>query len=533
MPAAPSKPVLGALYALRQQPERVSWLGEVPDFTEGAQLLARHAAALFGPPPMARPVRIMVTMPSEAAADYALVRKLLQRGMDCMRINCAHDDEAAWMLMVEHLERARLEIGRPCAVQMDLGGPKIRTGEIEPGPAVLKVKPVRDRLGAVVRPAVLGLVAVGAATAVVGIDVAVPVDRVPAAAPGDRLWFEDARGRRRSMRVRHTAPGVLVVDVDRTAYILPGTRIQGVEAGPHCTVADLLPTPGQIILRRGDVLRLLRRPGPGRAAATDAAGRSLSLAEIGVTDPAIFDDLEPGHHVWLDDGKIGAVVRSVHADGADVEVVMAAAGGSSLKAGKGVNLPDTVVTLPALTAVDLQHLDFVACHADLVGYSFVRSVDDVARLQAELAKRQAARLGIVLKIETRQAFDHLPQLLLAALRSERAGVMIARGDLAVECGFERMAEVQEEILWLCEAAHVPVIWATQVLESLAKTGTPTRAEVTDAAMAERAECVMLNKGPYVADAVQVLDDILQRLHAHQSKKRPMLRSLRIASLSPA
>ena len=119
------------------------------------------------------------------------------------------------------------------------------------------------------------------------------------------------------------------------------------------------------------------------------------------------------------------------------------------------------------------------------------------------------------------------------MRSERAGVMIARGDLAVECGYERMAEVQEEILWLCEAAHAPVIWATQVLKSLAKTGTPTRAEVTDAAMAEQAECVLLNKGPYVADAVQVLDDILQRMHAHQSKKRPLLRSLRVASLSPA
>jgi hypothetical protein len=76
----------------------------------------------------------------------------------------------------------------------------------------------------------------------------------------------------------------------------------------------------------------------------------------------------------------------------------------------------------------------------------------------------------------------------------RFGVMIAHGDLAVECGFERMAEVQEEILWICEAAHTPVIWATQVLESLAKTGMPSRAEVTDAAMSERAECVMLNKG---------------------------------------
>lgn len=114
------------------------------------------------------------------------------------------------------------------------------------------------------------------------------------------------------------------------------------------------------------------------------------------------------------------------------------------------------------------------------------------------------------------------------MRSPAAGIMIARGDLAIECGWERMAEVQEEILWICEAAHMPVIWATQVLENLAKNGLPSRAEITDAAMGERAECVMLNKGPYIVDAVRVLDDILQRMENHQSKKRSMLRHLRLA-----
>ena len=88
------------------------------------------------------------------------------------------------------------------------------------------------------------------------------------------------------------------------------------------------------------------------------------------------------------------------------------------------------------------------------------------------------------------------------MRRPTVGVMIARGDLAVEVGFERMAEVQEEIMWICEAAHVPVIWATQVLETLAHTGRPSRAEVTDAAMSGRAECVMLNKGPYIAEAIR-------------------------------
>jgi pyruvate kinase len=142
-----------------------------------------------------------------------------------------------------------------------------------------------------------------------------------------------------------------------------------------------------------------------------------------------------------------------------------------------------------------------------------------------LGGRQPA---IVLKIETRLGFENLPDMLLTAMRSPSCGVMIARGDLAVECGFERLAEVQEEILWICEAAHVPVIWATQVLETLAQEGMPSRAEITDAAMGRRAECVMLNKGPYVVSAVRVLDDILRRMQAHQAKKRAKLRKLRLA-----
>ena len=124
----------------------------------------------------------------------------------------------------------------------------------------------------------------------------------------------------------------------------------------------------------------------------------------------------------------------------------------------------------------------------------------------------------MLKIETRRAFERLPQLLLIAMRRQRVGVMIARGDLAVEVGYERLAELQEEILWLCEAAHLPVIWATQVLEQLAKSGLPSRAEISDAAMGERAECVMLNKGPHIEEAVVVLHDILCRMADHHYRR---------------
>jgi pyruvate kinase len=161
----------------------------------------------------------------------------------------------------------------------------------------------------------------------------------------------------------------------------------------------------------------------------------------------------------------------------------------------------------------------------MVGLSFVRQPRDVRALQARLAKLERPEIGIVLKVETRAAFERLPELLFAAMTSPRVGVMIARGDLAVECGYERLAEVQEEVLWLAEAAHLPVIWATQVLETLAKTGRPSRAEITDAAMAERAECVMLNKGPFIAEAIAALDSILTRMQGHQHKKRAMLRRL--------
>jgi pyruvate kinase len=161
----------------------------------------------------------------------------------------------------------------------------------------------------------------------------------------------------------------------------------------------------------------------------------------------------------------------------------------------------------------------------MLSLSFLRNGDDVDVARRELALLDARELGVVLKIETQAGFAHLPEILLHAMRSPAVGVMIARGDLAIEVGYARLAEVQEEILWLAESAHLPVVWATEVLDRLATTGRPSRAEVTDAAMAQRAECVMLNKGPYVVDAVTQLDDILRRMARHQRKTVPLLRPL--------
>ena len=164
-------------------------------------------------------------------------------------------------------------------------------------------------------------------------------------------------------------------------------------------------------------------------------------------------------------------------------------------------------------------------HADLVGFSFVETLADMEKLMSELAKRNASELPIIAKIETNLAVKNLPDIILGTIGRHNLGIMIARGDLAVELGSARLAEIQEELLWLCEAAHVPVIWATQVLESITKKGTRSRPEFTDAAMAVRAECVMLNKGPYILDAIEALVSVMVRMHEHQRKKFSRLRAL--------
>jgi pyruvate kinase len=237
-----------------------------------------------------------------------------------------------------------------------------------------------------------------------------------------------------------------------------------------------------------------------------------------------------GQRIFFDDGKIAGVIKEVAADRLDIGILQVRGGRARLGDEKGINLPDSHLAMPALTAGDREDMAFAVKHADMLAMSFVQRPEDIGQLVGELDRLGKPALGVVLKIETQRAFAELPALLLEAMKHYPVAVMVARGDLGVEVGFERLAEVQEEILWLCEAAHVPVIWATQVLESLSKGGMPSRAEVTDAAFGERAECVMLNKGPYIVQTLQFLCDVLNRMETHQQKKTALLRRLGVSDL---
>lgn len=422
--------------------------------------------------------------------------------------------------MATNVRSAAAAAGRPCLVAMDLGGPKLRTGPLQPGPQVVRLRPSRDARGQVVAAA-RGWLTSGrrpAGPPEPGL-ITVPVDGdwLARRAEGDELRLRDTRGSKRRLLLAAAAPGGFVVTTEKTTYLGTGTLLA---AGPGdaAEVGELPAVEQSIRLTAGDVLTLTRDCSPAPVEDDEAP-------RIGCTLPEVFDTAEAGERIFFDDGKIGGNVVAVHADSLDVHIDHPPRGTAKLHAGRGINVPDTDLVISALTDKDLQDLATVVELADFVQLSFVRDPADVIRLFGELSRLGDADLGVVLKIETREGFERLPQLILTAMRRRRVGVMIARGDLAVECGYERMAEVQEETLWLCEAAHVPVIWATQVLEQLAKTGLPSRAEISDAAMAERAECVMLNKGPYITDAVAALDDILGRMAGHEYKKSPLLRSL--------
>jgi pyruvate kinase len=290
-------------------------------------------------------------------------------------------------------------------------------------------------------------------------------------------------------------------------------------AGPKLRTRKVITPRGRDVLHIGDEILLVRDKA--------AAGIEDVPFRTRCTLRNAFDRLKVGDPISIDDGRLkGTIMRETEA-GLVARMEEGRLKGLKLKPDKGLNFPGVDLGLDPLTEQDRLDLDFILRHADMVGYSFVETAEDVAYLQDELVRRSPdwQRLALIAKIETPHAVRNLPEIIVQGAALQPLGVMIARGDLAVEMGFLRVAEMQEEILWICEAAHIPAIWATQVLEDLVKTGLPSRGEMTDAAMSSRAECVMLNKGENIVAGVDALNHLLCRMGEHQLKKTPRLRAL--------
>ena len=525
--------VLNNLYLLGgQHPEHGETASPQDAFEAGSRRLETNTVRLFGETPENRRTHIMVTMPAEAATDYLLVHRLLTSGMNCMRINCSHDDPETWAGMIRHLRDAERATGQPCRILMDLGGPKLRTGPMELLPAIVKIRPVRNAQGHVLRHARIWLtknLQSCSESAAADACIAVDEDWLAKCQAGDLLLLRDARDSSRKWRIREVTGDGCWAECNKTSYVENGTVLRRRGYEDRTTVRSLPRKQNVIHVRNDDVLLIVNSDEPGQPALRDDNGDLLSPGKVSLPVPEVYRDTHRGETVCFDDGRISGIIEKKSPGRLQVRITHTRKPLEQLASGKGVNFPDTQLSLPALCDKDLDALEFATRHADMVGLSFANRPEDVRDLHERLLAMGCEDVAVVLKIETRWGFARLPSLILEAMKFPACGVMIARGDLAVECGFKRLAEVQEEMLWICEAAHVPVIWATQVLEGLTKRGHASRAEITDAATSQAAECVMLNKGPHIAEAVRTLDDILRRMQDHQCKKQSMLRKLNIAS----
>ena len=492
------------------------------------KLLRKNTKSIFGYRSKKRKTRIMVTLPTTAAVDKDFVQKLVKAGMNCARINCAHDDIDTWARMMNHVREASRVQQRKVKIAMDLAGPKLRTGSMVPGPKITHIKPQRDDLGNITQPAEVWIAPYGVwpppehnQAPILRIDESV----FAKLKRGSEFIFTDTRDKKITIVIdRKDGKGVWGT-CNKSAYVETGTPFvhkRYKQSGKEVSrVGELLPKQQFINLFTGDTLVLHKDPRHGENAKFDDQGQLIEPAHISCTLPQAIDAMQVGEPIFFDDGKIEGIVELKNEESITIKIEQAKDRGSKLRADKGINLPDTNLNISGLTEKDHQDLKFVATQADVINYSFVNSKNDVKQLQAELIKSNS-NCGIVLKIETQEAFKKLPSILLTAMRSYPIGVMIARGDLAIEIGWKNFPTIQQEIMRMCGAAHIPDVWATQVLESLAKKGTPSRAEITDAAMAQQAACVMLNKGYYIHKAVKMLDKILRRMERFQQKNATVL-----------
>lgn len=494
------------------------------------KILNKNTKLLFGFKSKKRRTRIMVTLPDTAADDPKFVKRMLKTGMNSARINCAHDDADVWKKMIDHLTEARAKLGKSCKIMMDLGGPKLRTGPMEQGPKVIHIRPERNDLGKVVNPSRIWIAPPDILPPDDSADAILPIDEIlfRKIKRGNTITFTDSRGKKCNISVtRKEGLGKWGLCSD-SAYVTTGTEMElhrQKQSGKETIVAgEILPLEQHLRLKTGDILMLNRAPKPGRNAIYGETGNLLEPAFVSCTLPDIFQNVKTGEPIFFDDGKIEGRIEEQNENYLKIRITYARDLGSKLKADKGINLPESNLHVSGLTEKDKKDMEFVVKHADAVNFSFVNSAADVQEL-FDVMEELNRNVGVILKIETQKGFRNLPKILLKAMQTFPIGVMIARGDLAIETGWKNFATIQEEILRICESAHIPDIWATQVLENLAKKGVPSRAEITDASMAQRAECVMLNKGYYIEKAVKLLDRILIKMQRYQKKKDTILPKL--------
>ncbi|MEB3751213.1 pyruvate kinase [Geobacillus icigianus] len=485
--------------------------------TRAHELIRQRAAAVLGSSSSDRPTRIMVTMDAAWVDEPGLIERLLLCGMDIARINCAYSSPDTWealIAIIRQTERMLAPQGRRCRIYMDLPGPKVRIDRlaVQDGPMKLTVKENQYGESAESLTGLLSFSAVPPLSSLpreVSFVWKLTADDEETVAEGDELLFTDVRGKKRSLQVmRSIAPSCFVVRLFQTAYVQSGMKLR--RGSTSFTLSSALCLPKRALVTAGTPLHIYFHEAALFSSSSDHG------VKLTTTLPKAWRNVRTGDRLYFNDGRITARVVKVGEGHVEAKVIADGGKRKAIKQGTGIHLPDSFchLAVPPLTDRDLEWLPFIAKWADIVGLSFVQAPHDVRKLHGLLAEQGAGSLPVIAKIETRAALHQFVRILLEGLKLPAFGVMIARGDLALEIGFEHLAAMQCEMLSLCRAAHIPVIWATQVLEQMAKKGVPSRPELSDVFLGKQAQCIMLNKGAHIAEAVRLLAFLLANEDSH-------------------
>jgi len=470
---------------------------------------------------------IMVTLPSNAADEGGkLIHELANAGVNAFRINTAHDDAPVWRAMADvivQVNATRNEANK-IKIFVDLAGPKIRTGSIR------KVE-IPVTVGSNKTTKELYIFASSDMKTLPEQTDPLTLKTEPAHIVVEKKFYKklkknatvkvkDGKKKKATITILELHNDYARASIDKKVHLDKSIKLYTDEAESAILNIEMQPEP--IRLFQGDILNITEEDVLGHAAIRDKDMNVIEPALISSSFSGVFEHVKVGDRIFIDDGKIGLEVIGKKEKLLTCRVTRAKVKGILLKEGKGINFPDTIIKTAALTQADKTNALAVMDFADALSISFCQNAEDVRDLQKLLKEHSREDIAIVTKIETKAGVVNMPEILVALLNWQKSGVMIARGDLAIEAGFENLAHMQEALLDICNAAHTPVIWATQVLESLMKYDLPSRAEITDAAMAGRAECVMLNKGAFVTDTISVLTHILDDMHQVLMKNRQLL-----------
>jgi len=462
--------------------------------------------------------KVMVTLPSEAKDSPQLIADLMANGTSVFRINTAHDDANAWNTMARYIQQENKKQNRNAKIYVDLAGPKNRTGSIKKvfnpfkigswrEPEFVEILPFSNKEAFTQKAQISTLV--------------VSDEFFNICKDASKLKIDDFD--RETIQHYHIVKedGKIFINADKKITIFKNTtlKVSNKHLKSRSNLYNFWLEPEEIRVFKDDLVIITNQDIEG-SKEFDYNDKEYA-GIIGTTNKEVFHFIKVDDEIFIDDGKIGLSIVEKNDLGVVCKVLLAKENGTVIKEEKGINFPNTDLDISAITDVDEKNFEDIVDFADIIGLSFAQTDTDIKKLQNMLTKKGKTSTAIAPKIETKTALENLPKILRQLLLWDNYALMIARGDLAIEVGFDNLPYIQDEIFGICEAAHIPVIYATQILESKMKNNLPTRAEVTDAANAQRADCIMLNKGPYVVDTVIAVKNILRNIHKLHQKNRQL------------